>query len=40
VIPAGETRQRSVKVHPDDGDLTKLSMESARLTLPTKCEAQ
>ena len=39
VIPAKESRQRSVKVHPDNGDLTKLSKESARMALPAKCEA-
>ena len=39
VIPAGENRQRSVKVHPTDGDLTKLSTEGARMVLPARCEA-
>jgi hypothetical protein len=39
VIPAKETRQRSVKVHPDNGDLTKLSLDSARMALPAKCDA-
>jgi hypothetical protein len=36
-IPPGSSRQRSVKVHPDDGDLKTLTMESARIDLPPKC---
>jgi len=35
-IPAGSSRQRSVKVHPDDGDLKTLTMQSAHIDLP-KC---
>lgn len=37
VIPPGETRQRSVKAHPDDGDLTSLQATTATIELPPTC---
>jgi hypothetical protein len=36
-IPAGEIRERWIKVHPDDGDLGALSPESARVELQSDC---
>jgi hypothetical protein len=36
-IPPGESRQRSVRVHPEDGDLKKLTAESARIELSSSC---
>jgi hypothetical protein len=37
VIPPGESRQRSVKAHPDDGDLTSLQATTATIELPKTC---
>jgi hypothetical protein len=36
-IPPGESRERSIKVHPADGDLGALSADSASLELETSC---
>jgi hypothetical protein len=36
-IPAGETRERSIKLHPDDGDLAAFKVESARVEVVTDC---
>lgn len=36
-IPPGETRERSIKVHPDDGDLSALTVESARIEVKADC---
>src|SRR5262245_51564940 len=33
-VPAGESRERTVRVHPEDGDLKTLTMQSARVELP------
>ena len=37
-IPPGQSRQRSVRVHPEDGDLTKLDMKSARIEVAARCD--
>jgi hypothetical protein len=36
-IPPGETRERWLKVSPDDGDLAALTPESARVDVQTDC---
>jgi hypothetical protein len=36
-VPPREQRTRSVKVHPDDGDLASLKPEAAQVTLETEC---
>ena len=36
-IPAGQTRERWIKVHPADGDLGALKVESARVEATTEC---
>jgi hypothetical protein len=36
-IPAGETRERTLKVHPNDGDIKALSVESAQVEVQTDC---
>lgn len=36
-IPGGQTRERWLKVHPDDGDLRALSVQSARIEVKTDC---
>jgi hypothetical protein len=36
-VPPGESRQRSVRVHPEDGDLKKLTSESARIEVGASC---
>jgi len=38
-IPAGETRERSLKVHPEDGKVEALTVESARVEVQTDCDA-
>ncbi len=36
-VPPGQSMQRSVRVHPDDGDLGKLTAESARIEVAGQC---
>jgi hypothetical protein len=36
-IPAGQTRERWIKVHPNDGDLGALKVEGARVEVKTEC---
>jgi hypothetical protein len=36
-VPPGETRERVLKVHPADGDLAKLTPESAQVTIEVDC---
>ena len=36
-VPAGESRQRSVRANPNDGDLASLTRESAKVEIQTNC---
>jgi hypothetical protein len=36
-IPPGETRERSIRVHPNDGDLGALTVDSARVEVNADC---
>lgn len=40
VIPAGENRERWLKVHPEDGDLSDLTEVKSLVQVQTDCDAQ
>jgi hypothetical protein len=37
-IPPGQSRERSLRIHPEDGDLASLTMENARVEASTECK--
>ncbi len=38
-IPAGESRERWLIVHPNDGDLSALTPDAAKITIEADCSA-
>ena len=38
-IPAGESRERWLVVHPNDGDLSSLTQAAATISIETDCPA-